>query len=430
MWFKPGWLCTFVLFGVATFFALRTPESLVTNPRPYTTYRWYDGTREKFEYKSPYSDEEVERTLYGEDGTTVLRHERINKQGNPLYVMVRLKNGHLDIKEYESQGTEGKTVLYNHEIQTADSKIPLFVRRYYANGALAAEVIRPDEKAPARFTSKEFTEEGVLVEEHIFDHNGDIIERQYDAKTGKLSSFEFSKTAGTGDIEKHSYFEDGVTVKFHSLKKADTNVLTVQEYYRSGNIRAERVYKVFGRFSNGSNAEQVISNKVYYADGKSLFSSLVTGDEVDVLTYLNQDGSNIFVLKSFVKDKTSSCEHYQNDKLAYVQKHKPARISPGIAPDWLDSVRVYLDGGRTVLYEFVDVDFFSNRLGSVSYFEGDKLTKKREIAADGKTVLKEELFSEGKVSKTVVYAEKERPQEELNPAHFADTKLPQPPLVD
>ncbi|MBY0358460.1 MAG: hypothetical protein K2W82_10710 [Candidatus Obscuribacterales bacterium] len=430
MWFKPGWLCTFVLFGVATFFALRTPGSLVPNPQPYTTYRWYDGTREKFDYVSPYSDKEVERTVYGEDGMTVLRHERINKYGNPLYVMVRLKNGHLDIKEYESPGTDGKTVLVSHEIQTADSKTPLLVRRYYTDGTLASEMIRPDEKVPTRFTNKEFTKEGVLVKEFVFDHNGDVAERQYDAKTGKLSSFEFSKTAGTGDIERHAYFEDGVTVRAHSLKKAGANILTVQEYYRSGNIRTERVCQLLGRFSNGSNAEQIISNKVYYADGKSLFSSFVAGDEVDVATYLNQDGSKIFVLKLFAKDKTSFYEHYQNGKLAYVQKYKPARVSPGIAPDWLDSVRVYSDEEHSVFYEFVDVDFFSNRLGSVSYFDGDKLTKKQEIAKDGKTVLKEELYSEGKVSKTVVYAEAEGPQAELKDAHFADTKLPQPPKVD
>lgn len=410
-----GWCITIALFAIATLAVIKFQrDSLVNEPQRGTTYRWYDGTREKVEFF--YNDDKSqprEQVLYGEDGTTIVSHKRYSYENKLQYEMTRLENGRSVVKQYDYNGN-----LSNLQLISADGHIVL-VERQFQDGKLMSEDIRKENAgAVLPVSSKRYRENGLLQYEFNLDENGTITERSF-YDTGKLESLAIKKLAGTTEVEITKYQPDGETLAQYSLLLVKTSLLE-RTYYETGKLETEKLSKL-----NDTNTSVEEELREYYKDGKTLFCEIKSVSRTNgSQKFFTPEGEPLATFT--LTEEGITVEFYEKGKLSYRQKWQ----EDNLYSQHLVGVDLFDDAGKlkqSIEMSNVETETYPpQKLPKLvtDYSADGKISSKREIDKDGKSVVSEETFDAGGKSQLVVHPEDKRPVESFKESLFATPEKP------
>lgn len=195
-------------------------------PLPGYTYRWWDNTLEKVEIRR--ADGTLQRrTLYGEDGTSVLRHEEYNYAGKLTSLEVRLPDGNMESTTY---GGVDYTVITEHSVSLPNTR-PLLMESWSDTGQKRAyHRFSPDGRV--ELETRLWFEDGSIEKEQTISDTGEINVLWYWQKD-VLRMTQKSKVGG--DAEAKVYYRDGKTVQREETIRGD--VITIKSYSPDGVLR-------------------------------------------------------------------------------------------------------------------------------------------------------------------------------------------------
>jgi antitoxin component YwqK of YwqJK toxin-antitoxin module len=310
-------------------------QQSVTSDPPGVTSRWWDGTRAS-EVKYYKNGQMSARTIYGDDGHSVLSSMRWNPAGAVTYSLIRQKDGTVEEKAFSYDGK----VLLRYRLYNGDMQSTRVVREYS-------------------------DDTGKIVQERIWTPDGKqmIESREWD-RLGRLS------------------FESRIM----DNKWADN----VTDYYQDGKLSRRTILRGTGeqfeiRF--GSNGK--MSTRTMY-NGFTDDASEETFDGNEQLLYSRE---------SFGRQPGLAFYRiYENGKLKYKQTFKSGELqnveeyTPG-SPELVRTI--YVDANRRV----VAVHRFRSdgTLSVVKTIKDGNVVKQQRYDSTGKTVVSTDASGEPEV---------------------------------
>jgi len=291
----------------------------VSQDPPGVVTRWWDGTLQSVEHK--YSNGQLaDRTVYGDDGKTVIEQMQWSATGGLMRSIVRQKSGHVEEKHFQRNGT-----LSRYKLWLGDMRLFVIERTYYDNGQLEQETLyTEDGLVPAEtrsFSQKgqlemerkvldnadqrtDFYRQGKLTTRHIFKANGDTWEEMfYDNGALQLRS---KSVRLNGDIEKEGFSKAGKLVfkQTGSFRKSVREVydaqgkVRIRQHLTSGLTRVEEISvetgKVTREFVIDEDRGILGSIRKFRPDGTlELVKKLEVGDVVVKTTEYDASGTKI-----------------------------------------------------------------------------------------------------------------------------------------
>jgi antitoxin component YwqK of YwqJK toxin-antitoxin module len=216
-----------LVFVAATFYhkeVTQEPQGVVT--------RWWDGTMQSRETFYPNGQME-RRTVFGDDGMTVVSLEEWNRLGVPTHVKLRRKkDGRVEEVFF---GADGKTIEH-YKLWNGDEQTFVIERQFYPNGKIAMERLMTEDGLAAT-EQRSFEPDGQLRSERLVRDNADQETKMFSG--GKLRNLNTFKA--NGDSLSESFDENGKVTMREILIRFDNS--SVREVFDdAGKVIARRVH--------------------------------------------------------------------------------------------------------------------------------------------------------------------------------------------
>lgn len=171
----------------------------VMQDAPGVTTRWWDGTLNTVD-KHHANGQVASRTVYGDDGKTVLAYQEWTIDGALVRQKIRQKDGRVEEKRFSVDGK----VLLNYALWNGDERSFVIKREYHDNGKLSSEVIMTEDGQHAQHR-RTFSSDGSLEEEYKILSNADQETISYlNGKPARRFVFK-----ANGDTETTAYYPSG-----------------------------------------------------------------------------------------------------------------------------------------------------------------------------------------------------------------------------
>ncbi len=290
--------CTYT--GAAMIIAVLTTYFLLPRDAdpPGIKTRWWDGTLES-EEQYHYDGKLFSRTIYGDDGKSVVKHEQWDPDGALRMSKVRLADGTLELHRYTPKGQ-----VEQYQLRTGDDRLQLIERNYLADGKLSTEkLFSPD--GSYMISYKRNFDNGQLRHSVTLTKTGEQTEEIY-YRSGKLKKQ--SNQSINGQAKTTWFYEDGKVLRKDSVSREEG--VLVETFDRNGQLDVRHVEKnddpnvyrtMFkdGKVSHKQTWKVFSNNRFHRLDlveeyngkDKPVRSFEIEDDKVTSILYFREDGT-------------------------------------------------------------------------------------------------------------------------------------------